>query len=257
MGVIIENVLSGDRKTLFFTFNTNGIVGQIIEKNAPPKSDIKRISKNGYDIFIDYTSTDDLELLVEDIDSEKDLEESISSEDNEIEPKKELFSEESLNKINTSSPQENTLTSQTDDNTSDASVKQTTKTTDKTAIASTTSKQSAKTPDITPEPSVKQTAKIDINSVQIKVYKDGVYTGHLNELGLKHGKGTFKYNSGNEYNGNWKNDKMSGYGVYYSNEGWRYEGNFENNQFHGKGKYYNEKGKLIKEGNWSNGKLIN
>ena len=41
------------------------------------------------------------------------------------------------------------------------------------------------------------------------------------------GKGIFYYNSGDRYEGDWKNDKIEGKGIYYFNNGDRYEGDLK------------------------------
>ena len=48
------------------------------------------------------------------------------------------------------------------------------------------------------------------------------------------------YNSGDRYEGEWKNDKREGKGIYYYKSGSRYEGEYKKNKKEGKGIYYYE-----------------
>jgi hypothetical protein len=68
------------------------------------------------------------------------------------------------------------------------------------------------------------------------------------------GLGTFYYKkSGNEYDGDWKNNKKHGFGTYYWNDGDKYVGDFLNDKKHGKGRYTWKSGSKY-EGDWVNGK---
>ena len=62
----------------------------------------------------------------------------------------------------------------------------------------------------------------------------GSYHGCLNDRGLPEGKGGIEFSSGDSYNGDWEDGKMSGNGVYISNE-WKYEGQFQDGRMTGKG----------------------
>jgi hypothetical protein len=44
-----------------------------------------------------------------------------------------------------------------------------------------------------------------------------------------HGKGTYKFTSGNEYTGEWQNNVMNGFGKMIYADGSSYEGNWCNN----------------------------
>lgn len=71
------------------------------------------------------------------------------------------------------------------------------------------------------------------------VYDDGsVYTGNFKN-GKRHGKGKMKWVSGakngEEYEGEWFNDNPDGYGVYTYADGSKYEGTFKDGKRHGKG----------------------
>lgn len=45
--------------------------------------------------------------------------------------------------------------------------------------------------------------------------------------GKRHGKGIYRWNNGETYNGDWKNDRMNGYGVFTKVDGSVYEGEFK------------------------------
>ena len=69
-----------------------------------------------------------------------------------------------------------------------------------------------------------------------------------------HGLGTYYYKeSDNKYVGDWKNNKMHGFGTFYWNEGDKYVGDYLNDKRHGKGKYTYKSGNKY-DGDWVNGK---
>ena len=94
-----------------------------------------------------------------------------------------------------------------------------------------------------------------------------------------HGKGTFKWATGNQYNGQWNNNQIDGigtfkwgdglrkydgnyvdglqhgYGVYTCEDQGQYQGMWVNGQQHGKGKYVFPNGK-VEIGIWDNGKIV-
>ena len=51
----------------------------------------------------------------------------------------------------------------------------------------------------------------------------------LSMIGIN-GHGIFKWNNGEVYEGNWKNDKADGYGEYQSKDGVIYKGNWKDDQ---------------------------
>lgn len=104
-------------------------------------------------------------------------------------------------------------------------------------------------------------------------YNNGYYDGDVNYNNEEHGYGTFVWNDGDKYVGEWRNGDFNGHGVYYYSDGdkydgeWRdnkrtgygtlrhsngnyYVGYFLNNQFHGRGTWYQEHGLVSFEGNW-------
>ena len=58
-------------------------------------------------------------------------------------------------------------------------------------------------------------------------FADGIYSG-VNVQGVRQGYGTFKYNNGDVYTGNWYNNKRSGRGMCKYKNGDSYEGDWEN-----------------------------
>ena len=80
----------------------------------------------------------------------------------------------------------------------------------------------------------------------------GQYDGDLNSRGERHGFGTFVADNGNEYEGDWKNDKREGHGKAKYNTGDVYIGNWKKCKRHGQGTMYIENGDIY-EGGWTNG----
>lgn len=59
--------------------------------------------------------------------------------------------------------------------------------------------------------------------------------------GMRHGHGTFHYQDGGRYEGEWQLNKMNGFGrLFYQSDRLAYEGDWLNDQFHGRGKLFNE-----------------
>jgi len=80
----------------------------------------------------------------------------------------------------------------------------------------------------------------------------GNYDGDLNSRGERNGYGVFIADNGNEYEGEWKNDKREGHGKAKYNTGDVYIGNWRNCKRHGHGTMYIENGDAY-EGAWNNG----
>ena len=69
------------------------------------------------------------------------------------------------------------------------------------------------------------------------------------------GKGTFKWNDGAKYIGEFKKNKKHGKGTYFYTNGTKYVGEFKNDEFHGKGtKFWNDG--AIEIAVWEYGKII-
>ena len=95
-----------------------------------------------------------------------------------------------------------------------------------------------------------------------EVYSDGtIYQGEMRGK-LRHGVGRLTFPDESCYEGQWADDKMSGYGVFFFPDGKiAYEGEWQNNKCNGRGVMYNEqitnvtnrgKGKVVKivNGDW-------
>ena len=64
------------------------------------------------------------------------------------------------------------------------------------------------------------------------------------------GEGEYTYANGDQYTGNWINNKKEGRGVMiYKQNGEKYEGQWKNSKKHGNGKYIFESGDVY-EGYW-------
>ena len=92
-------------------------------------------------------------------------------------------------------------------------------------------------------------------SSDVKVMKvpGGEYVGQLNGRGQKHGNGKMTYDNGNEYDGQWKNNKRDGKGTTRYSSGNVYIGMWKGGKRHGFGVFYIEKSGDSYRGNWSGG----
>jgi hypothetical protein len=72
--------------------------------------------------------------------------------------------------------------------------------------------------------------------------RNGVYKGRVNSAGVRNGYGHYKWNNGNQYNGEWKNGNMDGFGQILFANGSEYTGNLSKNQKHGQGTFKNSDG---------------
>jgi hypothetical protein len=88
---------------------------------------------------------------------------------------------------------------------------------------------------------------------QVKFFDNGRYEGDLTSDGRINGKGTFFFNDGQKYVGEWVDYKKTGLGIWYHVNGDRYEGEFLNDLMHGKGAYYFKSGNKY-DGEWIEGK---
>ena len=74
-----------------------------------------------------------------------------------------------------------------------------------------------------------------INGKGIYTWDSGdIYNGEFKN-GFFHGNGTYLYSNGNKYIGQWKNNKEHGKGVFTLSSGDKYEGGFKNGNFDGEG----------------------
>ncbi|MEO5331354.1 MAG: hypothetical protein H7839_04970 [Magnetococcus sp. YQC-5] len=80
------------------------------------------------------------------------------------------------------------------------------------------------------------------------------YSGEWHN-GQRHGTGTYTYTNGEKYVGEWRNNQMAGQGVFHYQDGTRYEGEWSNNQRHGQGSLIQPNGdKYV--GGWRNDKTF-
>ena len=84
-------------------------------------------------------------------------------------------------------------------------------------------------------------------------YDNGYYIGDVDSNDERHGFGTYYWNDGDKYEGNWIHGERTGKGTYYYSDGDKYVGDFVDGYFHGKGTYYWTDGDRY-EGDWLNGK---
>ena len=73
------------------------------------------------------------------------------------------------------------------------------------------------------------------------------YQGVYNGLGERHGSGTYVWENGSTYTGQWRKNKMSGEGTLAFADSSSYKGSFEKGLFHGYGEY------IWPNGNWYKG----
>lgn len=79
----------------------------------------------------------------------------------------------------------------------------------------------------------KMTGEAEIKYSDMSSYKGGVLNGR------KHGKGKIEYNDGNWYDGEWENNKKSGFGVtVWKHKNEIYEGEWADNRLNGYGTYF-------------------
>ncbi len=87
-------------------------------------------------------------------------------------------------------------------------------------------------------------------------YEDGYYLGQVAGDGAtEHGFGTFFYNSGNIYMGEFRNGRFNGHGRYAWTDGRVYEGDFLDDTISGKGTMTWPSGEVY-EGDFANGKPV-
>lgn len=75
------------------------------------------------------------------------------------------------------------------------------------------------------------------------------WVGGVKDENIRHGKGTMTWPNGNRFEGEYFNDKKTGYGILYLNNNIKYEGEFENDMRNGSGTMTWPSG-TIYVGNW-------
>ena len=96
---------------------------------------------------------------------------------------------------------------------------------------------------------------VDGDMVRCAWYKDGLYTGAVRG-GLRHGHGLFEWESGDPYEGQWKQDRRDGLGLHTADtsEGhFEYEGGWTANRRHGPGTQRYANGDVY-DGQWKEDK---
>jgi len=89
-----------------------------------------------------------------------------------------------------------------------------------------------------------------ISTAFLDDYTKKMYIGEW-KYDMKHGKGTYTWDSGTKYVGEWKYDKSHGQGTYTYASGSKYVGEFKKDKYHGKGTYTHASGaKYV--GEWKN-----
>eukprot|EP01036_Dinobryon_divergens_P022288 gene22288-30531_t len=109
------------------------------------------------------------------------------------------------------------------------------------------------------KPTLKFSPKLNLTDMRMTVSNfvpaDGVgYVGNLDKSGQKHGIGRFIYENGDEYEGEWANDKKHGKGIYRMVNGDVFEGEFKDGQRCGRGTYKYASGALY-SGDFRNNKM--
>mmetsp|Transcript_168819 Transcript_168819/g.542585 ORF Transcript_168819/g.542585 Transcript_168819/m.542585 type:complete len:135 (+) Transcript_168819:129-533(+) len=84
-------------------------------------------------------------------------------------------------------------------------------------------------------------------------FASGTYKGELDEISERHGKGTFFYNTGDRYEGQWVHGVKQGSGSYYYATGDVYKGDFHHDRMHGQGKFTTQSQEFY-EGEFSDGR---
>ena len=82
-------------------------------------------------------------------------------------------------------------------------------------------------------------------------YADGLYIGEFVD-GVRQGKGKINFSNGNSYNGDWLDDKQTGFGTLYYKDGSKYIGDFVDGKSHGKGRITLVNGDFY-DGDWNVG----
>ncbi len=70
-----------------------------------------------------------------------------------------------------------------------------------------------------------------------------------------HGKGIYSWPDGRSYNGEYENDRKSGFGVYTWADGRQYSGAWSAGKQHGEG-IYKDANSVVRKGFWQEGKRV-
>ena len=72
----------------------------------------------------------------------------------------------------------------------------------------------------------------------------------------QHGQGTFYFAVGSKYVGEWRDGKRHGQGTFSYVSGNKYVGEYRNGKLHGQGIYYDSDGTVLNQGIWQDGEFI-
>lgn len=92
-----------------------------------------------------------------------------------------------------------------------------------------------------------------VTELDLKLDQIGKYSGFINMCGLPQGRGTFRVENGDVYEGEWKNGKHHGQGVYTWFDGDLYTGPWEDDKRHGHGVFVFSDGRLY-DGEYEEGR---
>ena len=87
-----------------------------------------------------------------------------------------------------------------------------------------------------------------------KTFQDGVYTGEFDDKGQRHGNGVTQYNNSDVYTGGWLNDKKNGKYTYKEDDRWpgrSYEGDWKDDKKSGWGQF------IFSDKHWYEGGCVN
>jgi len=88
------------------------------------------------------------------------------------------------------------------------------------------------------------------NGVGTYLFSNGTYTGNWVN-GKQEGKGIYRFDQGEVYEGDFKNNLRDGWGLFDYGNGSRYEGQWKEGKKHGKGTYFQRDGEVY-DGDWLN-----
>ena len=94
-----------------------------------------------------------------------------------------------------------------------------------------------------------------IRLCQLRYNNGNIYEGEFKD-NIIYGKGSFIMKNGDVYTGNFINGLINGKGTFINKKGEKYEGYFKNGKRNGEGKMYDKNGKIISSGIWKHDKFV-